>query len=179
MSNKKSVIATDTMGASGTRGAGHLLVFFWAVVTQGFIFRIDICKIWSYSVLVFLCVSFIFMCVCVCVLKQLFFSYGNISRDGRQVWEIPGSTWKPGDFHKSQHTCEVLSYRDPTSTAVTLTCSWGCNFTYVVACNSGALAFPMQQSSTHIQLFLHHHKEFCTSPSSREDKEGFFPLREW
>ena len=74
---------------------------------------------------------------------------------------------------------EVCSYRDLTSTTVTLTCSWGCNFTSVVACNSGALAFPMQQPSTRIQLFLHHHEEFCTSPSSREDKEDFFPLREW
>ena len=72
MSNKKSVIATDTMGASGIWDAGHLLVFSWAVVTQGFIFRIDICKIGSYSVLVFICIYFIFICVCVCKDTELF-----------------------------------------------------------------------------------------------------------
>lgn len=87
MSNKKSVIATDTMGASGVWDAGHLLVFSWAVVTQGFIFRIDICKIGSYSVLVFLCISFIFICVCVCV-KILSFSCAYWSSTCLLLWTV-------------------------------------------------------------------------------------------
>lgn len=50
---------------------------------------------------------------------------------------------------------EVCSYRDSTSTTVTLTCTWGCNFTSVVACNAGALAFPRSS-------LLHASSCFCT-----------------